>query len=136
MAKLKLDTKRSFDGDLFVFGDHVTKEEAEKICLEQGDIEEYEMVKEVNHDYATYGMVPEHIREEEGQHGWWIIDSPKEYKRKKKVTEVIVIKKAGVPTVCPKCNTKRVWLHGTLGEASCNYCNHNWNYTIEKTEVK
>ena len=136
MGKLKLDTKRSFEGDLFVFGDHVTKEQAEKICREQGDIEEYEMVKEVSHVWATSGMMPEYIREKEGQHGWWIIDSPKEYKRKKKVTEVIVIKKPGVPKLCPRCNTHSVWLHGTLGEAFCNYCNHKWNYTIETTEVK
>jgi hypothetical protein len=128
MTKTKLEYRWSFDGDKYIFGEHLSKEEAIKFMQEEDELLYYQEVKGIEHEWVTFGMIPENVREEEGQHGWWVINNPESYKRKKKVTQVIIGNKEGVPKECPKCTSNRIWLEDGYGNASCNMCSHKWQY--------
>lgn len=125
--KQKIDVRNSFDGDLYVFGGHYTKEEIEPILRGNADVEDYEEIYKVEHEWATFGMMPEDIREEQGQHGWWIIDNPNDYKRKKKVTAIFVKHSNKIPDKCPSCRSSRV--HLCEGKGECLLCGCKFGYT-------
>ncbi|MBW2079029.1 MAG: hypothetical protein JRI71_16060 [Deltaproteobacteria bacterium] len=123
---LKYDVRNTFDGEPTIFGHHLPKKEAESILSEEGYIEDYEIVSKIEHVWVTSGMMPEDIREEEGQHGWWVIDNPEKYKRKKKATLCSVKRAKGIPEKCPNCRTDRIWL--CEGKGLCNQCGTKFGY--------
>jgi len=67
------DLETSFDGDYFVHGFHLTLEEAQAAYSDWTG-EEPTRVVNIKHVYVRFGRLPEYVREEEGQRGWWVVE--------------------------------------------------------------
>lgn len=75
-------------GDIVIHGEHVSKEEAQKLIAADGYTEKVVNVKYV---WATWGFMPDDIFDDgEPHNGWWIISPHEKYKHRKKMTMVVV----------------------------------------------
>ena len=122
MDEDKLDIRTGFDGEIFIIGIHLPSNKIYE-ALKDEFLEDYKYIDEVNYVYVSFGRFPKDI-DAEGN-GWFVIDNPQNYKRKKKAT-LIIIKEFSNIRKCPKCNVNRVWLLN--GEAQCNVCGFKFNY--------
>jgi len=118
-----LDIRTGHDGEIFIVGVHLPSSDIFQALREQSYLEDYQFIHDVDYCYISFGRFPQDV-EGEGN-GWFVIDNPSRYKRKKKAT-VVVIKEFESIRKCPKCNTNRVWIMN--GEAQCNLCGFKFNY--------
>lgn len=120
----KLDIKTRFNGEIFIMGVHLPSSEIFQVLQKNDYLEDYQFIHDVDYVYVSFGRLPKDLCDAEGN-GWFVIDNPQKYKRKKKAT-VIVVKEFEAIRKCPECKTNRVWIMN--GEAKCNLCGFKFNY--------
>ena len=69
----QLEVTTAFDDYEYILGEHLTVQEANAVWENDGCDDEREVYK-VEHVLIRWGKLPEDMREEEGQRGWWVVD--------------------------------------------------------------
>lgn len=117
-----LDITMGFDGEIFIMDKFVPKIHIFEVLKEEY-IENYQFIQEVDYVWMSYGRFPKEV-DAEGN-GWFVIDNPKNYKRKRKAT-LVIIKEFESIRKCPKCKSNRVTIMN--GVAECSVCGFKINY--------